>query len=139
MQPGMQPGTTTVTIYGQEYTVRSDGDAEYVRRIASYLDARMREVAKQSNQVTSLRVAILAALNITDELFRVREIGSGEAETLRARADDLATRLEAIVLDREWGGGAATGDVHGVPPDPATSTGASAPLADAGSQDHDRK
>ena len=95
----MQPGTITVTIYGQEYTVRSDGDAEYVKKIAAFLDGRMREVARNSSQVTSLRVAILAALNITDELFRERASGSGEADALRARAEVLATRLETIILD----------------------------------------
>lgn len=96
----MQPGTITVTIYGQEYAVRSDGDAEYVQKIAAYLDGRMREVARSSNQVTSLRVAILAALNITDELFRERESGHGEAQALRARAESLAGRLEEIILDQ---------------------------------------
>lgn len=96
----MQPGTTTVTIYGQEYTVRSDGDPEYVQKIAAFLDGRMREVARGSNQVTSLRVAILAALNITDELLRERENGRHEADALRARAEALAARLETIILDQ---------------------------------------
>lgn len=117
MRPGMHSGTTTVTIYGQEYTVRSDGDAEYVRRIAAYVDTRMREVAQHSNQVTSLRVAILAALNITDELFRARETGSHEAQALCARAQALASRLDSIVAEPATAGDPGRDPEPGSQPD----------------------
>lgn len=93
----MEPGTTTVEIYGQKYTVRSDDEAEHVERVAAYVDARMREVARASSQVTSLRVAILAALNIADELFREREtLGKGSA-AIEDRARSLADALEQTI------------------------------------------
>ncbi|HKK72611.1 MAG TPA: cell division protein ZapA [Candidatus Krumholzibacteria bacterium] len=97
----MEPGTTTVHIYGQRYTVRSDDDPEHVERVAAYLDSRMREVARASSQVTSLRVAILAALNITDELFRERESRSEGSDEIHERARRLASELERTIGDAE--------------------------------------
>lgn len=94
----MEPGTTTVEIYGQKYTVRSDDDPEHVERVAAYVDERMRDVARASSQVTSVRVAILAALNIADELFRERDNPSGTKD-LDARARSLASALEATIAD----------------------------------------
>lgn len=98
----MRPEPTTVKIFGQDYTIRAEGDPDYVRRIADYLDRRMHEVARQSNQVSSLRVAILAALNITDELFQARESGQEDARALRERAEALAAKLEATILSAEF-------------------------------------
>ena len=102
----MEPGTTTVEIYGQKYTVRSDDDAEHVERVAAYVDERMREVARASSQVTSLRVAILAALNIADELFRERQ---GVSEALETRARSLADALEQTISEAS-SGESETGD-----------------------------
>lgn len=93
----MEPGTTTVEIYGQKYTVRSDDETEHVERVAAYVDGRMREVARASSQVTSLRVAILAALNIADELFRERDTKSQGSVDIEARARSLADALEATI------------------------------------------
>ncbi len=90
----MEPGSTSVTIYGQEYTVRSGEDAEYVRGIAAYVDERMREISGSASQITSLRVAILASLNIADELFQEREGRQRTHKELRARAERLLANLE---------------------------------------------
>jgi cell division protein ZapA len=90
----MQSSGTTVMILGQEYTVRSEGDPQYVREIAQYVDRRMREVSQASQQVSSTKIAILAALNIADELFRERrQTGSG-VEHLQERAEHLLVALE---------------------------------------------
>lgn len=90
----MEPGSTSVTIYGQEYTVRGGEDAEYVREIAEFVDQRMREVAGSTSQITSLRVAILAALNIADELFQERRGRQRTHQELRERAERLLANLE---------------------------------------------
>jgi cell division protein ZapA (FtsZ GTPase activity inhibitor) len=87
----MDAQATTVTIYGQEYTVRGGEDPEYVREVARYVDQRMKEVSKESQQVSSTKVAILAAMNITEELFRER---SGAGSALEARAAHLVRALE---------------------------------------------
>jgi len=59
-----------VTIYGHEYTVKAPADSTYIKSIAEYVDGKMREVQEQmpSEQSTE-RIAILAAMNISDELL----------------------------------------------------------------------
>jgi cell division protein ZapA len=59
-----------VEIFGQTYNLRADGDPAYVQSLASHVDAKMREVARETKAVDTLRVAILAALNIADESRR---------------------------------------------------------------------
>lgn len=59
---------TRVEIYDQSYSIAGDNDAEYVRRLAAALDDRMRRIARQARVVDSLRVAILTAMNLADEL-----------------------------------------------------------------------
>ena len=91
------PTGTTIHVFGHEYTVRGVEDPEYVRRVASYVDRRMREIARGSGQVSSIRIAVLAALNITDELFREREDGTLETDRLRDRVDSLTRALEQSI------------------------------------------
>jgi len=59
-----------VEIFGQTYNLKADGDPAYVQSLASHVDAKMREVARETKAVDTLRVAILAALNIVDESRR---------------------------------------------------------------------
>lgn len=61
-----------VEIYGQSYNLRGEGDTSYLQELAVYVDRRMREVAEATATVDSLKVAILAALNIADESRRDR-------------------------------------------------------------------
>src|SRR5277367_3379823 len=61
----------SVDIYDQVYHLRGT-DAEYIERLAALVDTKMRAVAAQGNTVDSLRVAVLAALNISDELLALR-------------------------------------------------------------------
>lgn len=59
-----------VEIYGQSYNLRGEGETAYLQELAAYVDRRMREVAEATATVDSLKVAILAALNIADESRR---------------------------------------------------------------------
>ncbi|MDZ7318034.1 MAG: cell division protein ZapA [candidate division KSB1 bacterium] len=62
-----------VNIYGTEYPIRGNTDVEYIKKVAKYVDSKMREVNKNISIDSTLKVSILAALNITDELFQERE------------------------------------------------------------------
>ena len=63
-----------ISIFGQEYSVRAPADPDYIIKIGEYLDGKMREVqAGFSTTQSSTRIAILAAMNITDELFSARQ------------------------------------------------------------------
>ena len=63
----------TVEIFGQRLGLRADGDEARVQEIARFVDLRMREVADRSSSVDTVKIAVLTALNIADELFQERE------------------------------------------------------------------
>jgi cell division protein ZapA len=84
-----------IEILGQKYPIRSEEAPDYVRQLASFVDRRAREIRGDAPGQDSVRVLALAALDITDELFRIRED--------KTRQDgDVDTRLSALVemLDR---------------------------------------
>lgn len=67
----MSPATS-IKVLGQEYRVRTDGDAEHIQQVAQYVDRVLREVHRSTKDTQD--AAILAALNIASELMRAREI-----------------------------------------------------------------
>ena len=76
-----------VEIYNQTYNIRSDGDNEYIMRLAEYVDGKMREISSGTLTVDSLKVAILAALHIADEFHQLKS-----AAGTNRRAARLAQR-----------------------------------------------
>jgi cell division protein ZapA len=74
-------GLTRVEIYDQLYQIKGGIETDYVKQLAAYVDNKMREIAQGSKTVDSLKVAVLAALNIVDELFQERE-RSGKLDSL---------------------------------------------------------
>jgi len=61
-----------VDIFGQSYSIKAGNDREYIRELAAFVDARMKEVQKGTGTSDGYKIAILAALNIADELNRLR-------------------------------------------------------------------
>ena len=88
--------TFKVNIYGTEYPIRGIGDEEYILKVANYVDAKMREIDQKVAVKSALKVAILAALNITDELFRERLEEEELVERYEKRIDNVISRLEDI-------------------------------------------
>jgi cell division protein ZapA len=86
--------TVKVEIYDQSYQLRGDLDEAYVNELASYVDAKMRSVAESTGAVDSARVAVLAALNITDELYGLRQRQSQIEGPLRERAQRCLALVE---------------------------------------------
>jgi len=93
------PNAVQVQIFGLTYTVRAGADPGYVEQLAAYVDEQMREVSKGSGAVDSVRIAVLAALNIADELFRVRERVREAGGDAREQAARLARELSAVLED----------------------------------------
>ncbi len=83
-----------VNIYGEEYPIRSEGDVDYIHEVAEYLDCKMRDIAENVPNKSPGRVAILAALNITDELFRERKKGDTDFSSVEKRANDIISMLD---------------------------------------------
>jgi len=109
----MEPETTTVNIFGQDYALRGGEDAEHVRDVAAHVDRRMREVARGSKQVSSLRVAILAAMNIAEDLLRERNTNPSFIH-FEERATKMSAALEeSIQLSEDDEATATSGKKNG--------------------------
>lgn len=93
--------SSRVKIYGQEYRIRGWADSQYIEEVADYVDGKMREVADGSKITSSTKIAILAALNITDELFSERKERSQVLELVENRAEDLNLLLDEVLTDEE--------------------------------------
>jgi cell division protein ZapA len=91
-----------VVIYNQTYNLRSEHGPEYINELAAHVDRRMNEIARQTMTVDSLRVAILAALQIADELFQLRselkETDSEIAERSTKYAEILDQFLRSDII-----------------------------------------
>jgi len=86
-----------VQIFGRNYTVRAEGDPEYIRELARYVDDKMTEIARQAPTVDPMKISILAALNVCDDLFQFRDQHRKDVrrlEDLEERADVWIRRLE---------------------------------------------
>ena len=82
-----------VQIFGQVYNLRTRDDAERVRRVAARVDQKMNEVADRGAGADSYRVAVLAALELADELVRIED----DASDLRSRVAEKSRRIESIL------------------------------------------
>ena len=85
-----------VEIYGQNYQIRAGADPDYIRNIAHYVDIKMREIASGTPTVDSLKIAVLAALNITDEFFQLKRQKQDGDRELEQRAEKLSKILDSV-------------------------------------------
>jgi len=94
-----RPETIRVNIYGREYSIRGEADPGYIAEIAHYLDMKMRQMTDNTTVPSTSKVAILAALNITDELFqrerRMRELEDGQVSVITR----LSERIEKALAE----------------------------------------
>ncbi len=83
-----------IDIYDQSYNVNTAENEDYVKQLAAYVDTKMREVADATRTVDSLKVAVLAALNIADELFALRERHEKLEGPVRKRVERCVALLD---------------------------------------------
>ena len=84
----------TVKIFGREYKIKGHAERNYIQSMAKYVDGKMRELSGGSTPSSQDRLAILAALNIADELFQERNKASDTLSSVERRADQLITLLD---------------------------------------------
>ena len=92
--------TVTVEIHGQQYPIRSSLDAAYVAELAAYVDEKMRRASEETPVGDTLKIAVLAAINIADECFRVRAQANQNQDSLVSRAEELE-RMVDLALSLE--------------------------------------
>ena len=86
--------STSVEIFGQTYNVRGEGDPNYLAELARFVDTRMREVAAEVATVDPVKIAILAALNISDDLYQAGKGRKDDPTNAVARAERLIRKLD---------------------------------------------
>lgn len=90
-----------VEIYNQTYNIRSDGDNEYIMRLAEYVDGKMREISSGTLTVDSLKVAILAALHIADEFHQLKNQQEQTDAQLATRSAECAEMLDRVLKQKD--------------------------------------
>lgn len=84
----------TVEIHGQQYPIRSGLEPTYVAELAAYLDEKMQLASRETPAGDTLKLAVLAALNIADEFFRSRDEGLRDKDRVARRAGELERMLD---------------------------------------------
>src|SRR5438105_14672429 len=92
-----------VEIFDQAYNLRGS-DPEYILKLAEYADGKMRAVAEQTATVDSVRLAVLAALNIADEYHLLKRKQANGGSDYQSRAQQLASALDEVVQDHRRAG-----------------------------------
>ena len=90
-----------VEIYNQTYSIRSDGDNQYILELAEYVDSKMREISSGTLTVDSLKVAILAALHIADEFYQQKNTLAQSDAQLATRSAECSEMLDRILKHRD--------------------------------------
>jgi cell division protein ZapA len=103
-----QNSSIRVEIYDQAYSLRGS-DPDYIIKLAEYVDAKMRAVAAQTATVDSLRLAVLAALNIADEYHMLKRRSDAASSDLTSRTDRLTGALDEILEEQKSAGGRRVG------------------------------
>jgi cell division protein ZapA len=98
-----QNGSVRVEIFDQGYNLRGS-DAEYILKLAEYVDAKMRAVAEATNTIDTVRLAVLAALNIADEYHLLKRKQDSGATDYQKRAHLLADALDEVLGEKRKAG-----------------------------------
>ena len=94
---GDAPQVVTVEIMGQRFLIRSSLDVEYINRLASYVDHKIQAATEHSTGGDTVRITVLAAMNIADEYFRSRDTETSIELAVKTRAGEIE-RLVDVAL-----------------------------------------
>lgn len=83
-------GSIEVTILGQKYTVKGDAPEDYMKKLAAFVDDKLMEVYNNSPNITPLKAAILASLNIADELQKLKDAQENLTRNIEEKTNVLS-------------------------------------------------
>ncbi|MDH5405468.1 MAG: cell division protein ZapA [Candidatus Aminicenantes bacterium] len=95
---GRDSNLTEVEIYGQTYKIRGAGGKEYIQQLADYVDKEMKEISDITDTIDSLKVAILAAINIADEYFKTKKEFKRTERVISEKIERLIQKLEQVTV-----------------------------------------
>tara|TARA_B100000941_G_C28499742_1_gene553301 strand:+ start:530 stop:835 length:306 start_codon:yes stop_codon:yes gene_type:complete len=91
-----------VSIMGQEYNIRTDADQNYIKKVAKFVEDRMKEIQNAAPDTTSqLRIAVLAAMNVTDEYFTVKRQKNEVVDKLESKTIAMSDFIDKKILEFE--------------------------------------
>lgn len=93
-----KPSGIRVNIFGTEYPIRGDADPSYIKEVAGYVDRKMKEIAKNAPIHSSMKVAILTALNVADELFKERMEKEKLLTEMEHRIDEIVDAIDKEII-----------------------------------------
>ena len=85
-------GSVEINILGQHYFIKGDASEEHIKKLAAYVDEKLKEIYAANPNITPLKASILASLNIADELHRIRD----EQETVTRNIEEKANALTGL-------------------------------------------
>lgn len=94
--PNTQEGVRVV-IYDQEYNMKGELDPEYIQQLAKFLDGKMRSIAARTRTVDSLRVAVLAGLNLADEYHQLKAKSDAATQEVDQKVGECHEMLDQIL------------------------------------------
>jgi len=86
--------TIEIEVFGHRFSLQGEGDEAYFHELAEYVDAQMRTLAKQTRTSTPTKLALLTAINITDQLFRQRHHKDHGESEMERRAQLLVEAID---------------------------------------------
>jgi len=101
--PNGNVNSVRVEIFDQPYNLRGT-DPDYIFKLAEFVDTKMRAVAEQTSTVDSLRLAVLAALNIADEYHILKRKYDGISKEMNQRTSSLESALDEVLQDSRRAG-----------------------------------
>lgn len=90
-----------IKVLGQTFTVKSDAEENHIREVARYVNEKIEEILAKTRTVSSLNVAILAALNIADDLLKEKERRKSMLDAIEAQSRELVERIEMKIGGKE--------------------------------------
>ena len=91
-----------VSIMGQEYNIRTDADQNYIKKVAKFVEDRMKEIQNAAPDTTSqLRIAVLAAMNVTDEYLTVKRQKNEVVDKLESKTIAMSDFIDKKILEFE--------------------------------------
>ncbi len=98
-----QNSSVRVEIFDQVYNLRGS-DPKYILQLAQYVDSKIRAVAQATNTIDTIRLAVLAALNIADEYHLLKRKQETGATDYQKRAHRLVNALDEVLRDERKAG-----------------------------------
>ncbi len=90
--------TFEVTLLNQKFQLKSESDEKYVQRVADFVNKRLFDIQEKTKSVSSLNVALLAALNIADDFFRIKNVEKEKIAQARGKVREIIG-----LIDRQLG------------------------------------